>query len=189
MSARLSSPVMFARTAALLAATGGALWPASVAWVLIAARRDAEPVRGGPFPALVLGCPPGPALDRRVDRAAELWRSGHADVIVLSGRGEAEAAGDRAAAAGIPRAALRLEPRATTTWENIVFARELMGGGPVWLISDAWHLPRSTALARRAGLDARPVPVQAELGSLTRARLLAREGLAVVKTLAARPGS
>lgn len=185
MRARLPEPVMVARTLAVLAATGGAIWPASVLWVRYHARRAARPVRGGPFPALVLGCPPGPALDRRVDRAVGLWRDGHADALVLSGRGEAEVAAARAAAAGVPPAALHVEPRATTTWENLVFARAWVGDAPVWLVSDAWHLPRSTVLARRAGLDARPVGVEAALPALTRARLMAREGLAVVKSLAA----
>jgi uncharacterized SAM-binding protein YcdF (DUF218 family) len=131
-------------------------------------------------PALVLGCRPGPGLDRRVDGAVALWRAGLASRIVVSGRGEAEAGVARALRAGVPAAALLAEPHARNTRENIQLSRSLLAESTFWIVSDDWHLPRACLIARRLGLLAVPVPVRAPGPRVRRAL---REGLAVVHTV------
>ena len=82
---------------------------------------------------LVLG-----SHDTRVaERAAEVFLEGWAPLIVFSGnlgsltsgiwtRPEAEIFADVAAARGVPRENMLLEPRATHTGENVSFCRELL---------------------------------------------------------------
>jgi uncharacterized SAM-binding protein YcdF (DUF218 family) len=82
---------------------------------------------------LVLG-----SHDTRVaERAAEVFLAGWAPVIVFSGnlgsltsgiwtRPEAEIFAEVAAARGVPRANMLLEPRATHTGENVSFCRALL---------------------------------------------------------------
>ncbi len=82
---------------------------------------------------LVLG-----SHDTRVaERAAEVFLAGWAPLIVFSGnlgsltsgiwtRSEAEIFAEVAAARGVPRENMLLEPRATHTGENVSFCRELL---------------------------------------------------------------
>lgn len=74
---------------------------------------------------------------RVAERAAEVFLGGWAPLVVLSGnlgsltsglwqRPEAEIFADVAAAAGLPRERMLLEPRATNTAENVTFTRELL---------------------------------------------------------------
>lgn len=116
--------------------------------------------------ALVMGAAqydgrPSPALARRLSRALTLYEDGCVDRIVVSGGGRP---GDRTSegasgvawlrARGVPGAALAAETRATTSAENVRFARPLVGDGPVVVVTDDLHLVRSLALARHAGWDA-----------------------------------
>ena len=126
-------------------------------------------------PALLLGCPPGPRLDARVDDAVALWRRGEVSLLVVSGAGEAGVAAQRCLAAGVPRDRVVVEPRARTTWENLVYTRALTGPGPLWLVSDGWHLPRAAAMARRLGYVPRVHPVSIRTPVATTFRALARE--------------
>ena len=76
--------------------------------------------------------------DTRVaERGAELLLDGWAPVVVFSGhlgaltsrtwtRPEAEVFAEVAAARGVPRDCMLLEPRATNTAENVVFSRDLL---------------------------------------------------------------
>ncbi len=114
---------------------------------------------GAPIPALVLGCPVGPRLTGRVAAAVALWHRGEASALVVSGAGEAGPAARQLKAAGVPEGRIVVEPRACSTWENLLFTRALTGPGELWLVSDAWHLPRAAAMARRLGYAPHPVPV------------------------------
>lgn len=123
--------------------------------------------QGRPAPAgrwdaiVVLGCRvfpdgrPSAALARRVQRAAELWAAGRADVVVLTGgRGdagvvEAEVAAAVAESLGVPRAALVLETRSTSTDENARFAAEAIEGRRVLVVTDAYHVLRSERVFAR----------------------------------------
>lgn len=74
---------------------------------------------------------------RVADRAAELFRAGYADRIVVSGnvgkltlglfgKAEALAFADRLEELGIPRGCIVTETQATNTGENVVFTRRLL---------------------------------------------------------------
>jgi uncharacterized SAM-binding protein YcdF (DUF218 family) len=115
---------------------------------------------------VVLGCPvlpdgqASPGLVRRVARGVALFRQGVAPLLVLSGGGlggvpEAEIMRCLALAAGVPQAALLVEPRSRNTLENARETARLLaaqGLASVLLVSDRVHLPRAALLFRRAGL-------------------------------------
>jgi uncharacterized SAM-binding protein YcdF (DUF218 family) len=100
------------------------------------------------------------ALRRRVARGIEVFRQGAAPVLVMSGGGagivpEAEIMQSLALAAGIPEAALIVEPRSRNTLENARETARLLharGLHAVILVSDRVHLPRAALLFRHAGL-------------------------------------
>ncbi len=116
---------------------------------------------------VVLGCRvdaaglPSERMRRRMALAVALYRDGAAPLIVLSGGGlgpvaEAAAMRDLALAAGIPAAALLLEPDSRDTLANAVNTARLLkalGKRRVVLVTDRLHLPRAALLFRRAGLD------------------------------------
>ncbi len=111
-----------------------------------------------------------------MDAAIALWSSGQARHIVVSGAREATDGARRLLSAGVPPELVVVEPRARTTWENLLFSRPLLGPGPIWLVSDAWHLPRAAAMGRRLGYVPRWVPISEESGRVQHARALLREG-------------
>ncbi|WP_299816481.1 YdcF family protein [uncultured Jannaschia sp.] len=141
--------------------------------------------------AVVLGAavaPDGsasPTLALRTAHAFALWRSGRVDRIVLTGgvgrHGAAEAvvAARLARAAGVPGAALVIEDRSATTFDNLRRALALVPPGAVIvLVSNRWHLPRAWLTLRLMGRRAR---VSGAVGRAPwRATLLAilREALA-----------
>ena len=112
---------------------------------------------------------PSPVLQHRLDKAYELYREGCAARIVVSG---GKQAGDRSSegdagvrylvSKGVPAAALRAEPRATTSLENISFSMDLLGGRDVVIVTDDLHAFRTARLAKHLGLSARlaTVPVR-----------------------------
>lgn len=106
---------------------------------------------------LVLGCPSGrdgrpDAKQRwRVDLAARTLAELAPDAtLVFSGAGEADvmAADFTTRWGGGPT--IVVEPRATTTWENIGFGAALIpAGGVVRIVSDPRHVRRAEAYWRR----------------------------------------
>lgn len=142
-------------------ALGGALSWGGLAWGLDRYGQG-RPAPEGRFDAIVvLGCrvfpdgTPSVALARRVQKAAELWAEGRAEVIVLTGgRGdtgvvEAEVAAAVAESLGVPRAAMVLETRSTSTDENARFAAEAIAGRRVVVVTDAYHVLRSERVFAR----------------------------------------
>ncbi|WP_417210609.1 YdcF family protein [Antarctobacter sp.] len=120
--------------------------------------------------ALVLGAAvrpggvPSPALERRARHAAALWRDGHVRGLVLSGGErthpptEAEVMAQVCRDAGVPDAAMVLEPEASTTEENMRLARPILdalGAREVIVVTDRYHAARARLVARRVGLRAR----------------------------------
>jgi uncharacterized SAM-binding protein YcdF (DUF218 family) len=177
----LSRRQFHARTAAVLGLTGGGAWLLGCGVVVLAARRlhAGNHDDGEARPALVLGCPPGPAFLRRLEAAAGLFQAGQARFIVVSGRNEADWGAARLRSLGVPEAALRLEGAARNTWETLHLSRPLLGEGAFHLVTDRWHLPRATVVARSLGLDVRPLGA----ASPWRARTVLREGLSVVMSV------
>jgi uncharacterized SAM-binding protein YcdF (DUF218 family) len=182
-SARGSWTPLNRRVAVAVVATGGLVWIAGVGWVVwrgAEVRRSVDAASECFETALVLGCTPGPGLERRVAGAVALWRAERVRRIVVSGRGEGAAGVEWARGLGVPDAALHAEVEARTTLENFARCAPLLAHAPFFIVTDDWHMPRALTLARLHGLDGRPHPVRAPW----RSRLLAREGLSIVKTLA-----
>jgi uncharacterized SAM-binding protein YcdF (DUF218 family) len=133
-----------------LAWTGGA-------WALDGyGRAHVAPDLPGRFDAIVVaGAPvwrggvPSKALRRRTLAAVELWKAGHAPLLVLTGGlglhapPEAQVAAALAREHGVPDSALRIEDRSQNTLENAEFSRELIGEKRVLVVTDAYHVLRS----------------------------------------------
>ena len=107
---------------------------------------------------------PSPVLEARLDHALELYRAGHADLIVTTG---ANQPGDRFTQGfagfeylrnqGVPEEAILIVVDGTDTWEelsataNVLFDR---GKSSVLLVSDPYHNLRARAIAEEVGLEA-----------------------------------
>lgn len=146
----------------------------------------------GRYDALVVaGCRvypdgrPSPALEWRVRKAVDLWKEGVAPRIVFTGGlgdyppSEAEAAARLAHELGVPRSAMVLEDRSTSTEENArEAAARLHGVDRVVVVTDAYHVFRARRVFARYfdEVDA----VGSTYGKWSRIRGAFREVLAVV---------
>ena len=104
---------------------------------------------------IVLGCKvfangePSVALRERVKLAAALFESGKAPLVITSGgvgdsgHAEAEVAGRLLAELGIPRAAIHMESRSTSTQENARYCAMAVPARNVLLVTDAYHCFRA----------------------------------------------
>jgi uncharacterized SAM-binding protein YcdF (DUF218 family) len=109
--------------------------------------------------AVSRGSEPGPAIVRRVGEAARLYREGQIDLLILTGgkgegnrKAEAEVMREQAIAGNVRAEDIVLEDQARSTWENLVFAKNLTSGcSSVVAISDQYHLGRIRLLALRQG--------------------------------------
>jgi len=101
------------------------------------------------------------SLRRRVELGIALHRAGAAPLLLLTGGGErgrpeALAMAEAARAAGVPEAALLVEPRSANTFENAVESAALLrarGLRRVLLVSERYHLFRARLLFRQVGLE------------------------------------
>lgn len=113
-----------------------------------------------------------PLLRSRLDRALVLYRAaaarGQAPVMIPSGgqgsdetRAEGDAMADYLLAQGVPAGDVAAETRATTTRENLLFAREVQEAvgrpGRVVVVTNDYHALRAAMLAREIGSDAEVV--------------------------------
>lgn len=100
----------------------------------------------------------GYSTRRRVASAAEAWKAGRGKALIMTGgygtwhpdRSGALMMADLAVAYGVPREAILLEERSTTTLENLRFAFAIAddaGLDRLAISSDALHLARAGALA------------------------------------------
>lgn len=140
---------------------GGSLSWGAVAWGLDRYGQTRPAPEGRWDAIVVLGCrvfpngQPSVALARRVEAAVDLWAAGRADTLVLTGgRGdtgvvEAEVAATVAEKLGVPRSAMVLETRSTSTDENARFAAEAITGRRVVVVTDAYHVLRSERVFAR----------------------------------------
>lgn len=117
-------------------------------------------------------------LAERVAAAAELFHTGGAPIVVVTGgvtngaaRSEAAAMAEALAAAGVPDAALVVEERSRTTAENARYTAELIAARRVWLVTHAFHARRAARLFARAGFEPSVWPV----AGAPRLRWLVRE--------------
>jgi uncharacterized SAM-binding protein YcdF (DUF218 family) len=124
-------------------------------------------------------------LRARLDHAVELYRAGHAPLIVVTG-GRQE--GDRFTQAmagyrylrneGVSDEALLLEVDGTSTYTEMAATARILttrGLSSVLMVSDGYHSARLLAIAGEVGLDGAVSPTDTSYGL----RQLTRETLAV----------
>lgn len=109
-----------------------------------------------------------PVFRERINHAIDLYRRGRVHKIIFTGgQGnrneptEAAAARAYAVANGVPQSDTLMEQRSHTTYENLVFAKQLAdvhGLKKVLIVSDPMHMRRAVAMANDVGLEAYPSP-------------------------------
>ena len=133
------------------------------------ARTDKEPERDYliVLGAAVYGDQPSLTLVRRMEGARDyLLRYPESVAIVSGGMGpgetvtEAQAMHDWLVAQGIPDERILLEPKATSTQENLAYSFEIIRArgdepdGHVAIVSSAYHLYRAKLMAEKQGVEA-----------------------------------
>jgi uncharacterized SAM-binding protein YcdF (DUF218 family) len=128
-----------------------------------------------------------PVFRERINHAIELYRQGKVRKLIFTGgQGnaneptEAAAARAYAQANGIPVQDILVEQKSHTTFENIIYAKQLADANnirKVLLVSDPIHMKRAMSMAMDVGLDAAPSPTQTTRYQTWRTQLseLARE--------------
>lgn len=145
-------------------ASAAALGPTAWACLASAGRRW----RPGTVPirpvAIVLGAAvwpsgPSPLLEGRLELAARLFREGTVRAVLVSGDNSPEAnhETDTMAAVlaehGVSKDRIVADPHGYRTWDSAVRARETFGVDRAIVVTQSFHLPRSIALCRAAGID------------------------------------
>lgn len=145
------------------------------------------------FTAIVLGCrvngdDPSRCLEERLRTALELYRSGRAQRLLLSGdhgtRGydEVNTMKDWLVSQGVPEAHVFLDHAGFDTYDSMVRANKVFKVDDAIIVSQRFHLPRALYLARAAGLRAVAFAADPPGGSACRGSAV-REPLACVKAV------
>ena len=130
------------------------------------------------------------ALQRRAEKAAELYRQGVAPLMIFSGGvagtlpSEASVARDIAVKLGVPREACVLEENSHSTFENAQLTAPLLHQrkiDEVVLVSDGYHLLRSTLQFSRVGIRTQAVASERSLSSIDHAYWSVREAVALLR--------
>ncbi|MCW5249021.1 vancomycin high temperature exclusion protein [Streptomyces sp. SHP 1-2] len=110
---------------------------------------------------------PSPYLAHRLDAAAELYRAGRIEVVLVTGdNGRAEydepdAMRAYLVRAGVPDGRIVSDYAGFDTWDSCVRAKKVFGVDRAVLISQGFHIRRAVALCRRAGVTSYGVGVDA----------------------------
>ncbi|MGM0395953.1 MAG: YdcF family protein [Bacillota bacterium] len=143
--------------------------------------------------ARLYGDVPSPALLERLKVAKDyLLQNQDKDVVVTGGQGtdetipEAHAMGKYLVDNGIKEDRIIVEDRATSTYENMEFSKELIAedaGEPVrvLVVTNKHHMFRAKFLAKRQGMEAYGLPAKIPPSILVQSYI--REYFAVVKSL------
>lgn len=176
---------------------GCALGTAPFAWTYLASagrRAGLDTVPHRPV-AVVLGAAvwddgPSPLLARRLDIAVCLLKDGRVDEIIVSGdnravsRWETDAMAEYLVECGVSADRITADRHGYRTWDTCVRVRGLFGVRAATMVTQSFHLPRTVALARAAGIDAVGVG-DSSLGARRRSTVIgyAREFGAAAKAL------
>lgn len=167
------------------------------AWIRTAALGRVHPADSVPSRsvAVVLGAAawpdgPSPLLARRLDLAVALYRGGQVERILVSGDNretshrETDTMTAYLADHGIPADRIEADRYGYRTWDTCVRVRDLYGVREAVMVTQSFHLPRTIALARTAGIDAVGVGDRS-MGARRRSTVIgyAREAGASVKAL------
>jgi len=156
-------------------------------------REGARLERGeGPADAIVVlgarvlpGGVPSGSLRARAEGAAELWKTGVAPRVVTTGATHGQPPGEAVVARallielGVPPEVVLVEEKSRNTWGNFAFARSLVGGPRVYVVTEPFHMGRALLLGRMAGFDPVPWPVESPAWRrpVDRVRLLTRDAV------------
>lgn len=186
-----AAAVLLAACVLLTAGANAWVWAASAGHLQDAGSRADEAT--APV-AIVLGARmhesgrPSPWLSYRLDVAAELYRTGRVDALLVSGAGGGHSHDEPGAmrgylvAAGVPSEAVVLDPHGYDTHDTCVRAHEVFGVERALLVTQDFHTPRAVALCRAAGIDAEGVAdTRARADRAAWARSWLRERAAALK--------
>jgi len=136
--------------------------------------------------ALVLGCPKrlyggwmNPFFESRMEAAAELYRNGKAEYLIVSGdnhvRGYDEPTDMKNALIekGVPSERIYLDYAGLRTLDSVVRVKEIFGQARITVVSQDFHNERAIFLAEHHGIDAigfdaPDVPTQYAFNTLVR---------------------
>lgn len=157
--------------------------------------RGVDDVPAAPV-ALVLGAgirgdEPSRLLARRLDLAVELFRTGKAKVLLVSGDNsspdynEPDVMRRYLVDHGVPERQIVADYAGFSTWDSCVRARRIFGVDKVIVVSQQFHMRRALALCDAAGLDAYGVADDSMHGDLVGLTLFggAREVFAAYKAV------
>ncbi|SPT52858.1 vancomycin high temperature exclusion protein [Actinomyces bovis] len=125
----------------------------------------ADDTRSAPV-AIVLGAAvrpngtPSPWLAYRLDAAAQLYRQGRVEAILVSGDNRAVDYDEPTTMArylrkvGVPEQAIALDYAGVDTRATCIRAKQVFGVESALLVTQDFHLGRAVTLCRRAGVDA-----------------------------------
>lgn len=173
----------------LLYTAAGNRWVGTLLLQSLESRIPELPTHAAPFDAICVlgggsdvdrsGLPKLEAGGDRIAAAARLYHTGRVRLLVASGTSDDAPSGTRSLGQetrqlwmgmGVPESAILVVERpCRITREEIsayVELKQKYGWQRVGLVSSAWHLPRAMGLAKKAGLQATPIPAD----SLSRTR-------------------
>ena len=143
--------------------------------------------------AVVMGCAPtllggwdNPYFTARIEAAAELWRAGKVEALIVSGDNHAEWYDEptemKAAlvAAGVPEDRVVCDYAGFRTLDSVVRAKTVFGLDSFLVVSQDFHVRRAIFLGRCKGLDVRGYAARGVPFGHLSSRTLAREPLARV---------
>ncbi|MER6612365.1 SanA/YdcF family protein [Streptomyces xantholiticus] len=108
---------------------------------------------------------PSPYLAHRLDAAAELYRTGKARVVLVTGDNsrveydEPDAMRAYLTERGVPDDRIVSDYAGFDTWDSCVRAKKIFGVERALLVSQGFHIRRAVALCRSAGVDSYGVGV------------------------------
>ena len=149
--------------------------------------------------AAVWGAEVSPVFRERINHGIDLYRKGKVRKLIFTGgqgnRGEpteSSAARRYALEREIPADDILIEEESHTTYENILYAKQLadaQGVQKVLIVSDPLHMKRAVAMARDVGFVAEPSPTPTTMyqGLRSQAGLLAHETYYYIGYLLRRP--
>ena len=166
--------------------------------VLVAAAGRVTPVgRAAAAPArraaVVMGCVPklaggwdNPYYTARIEAAAELWRAGKVEALVVSGDNHVEWYDEptemKAAlvAAGVPEDRIVCDYAGFRTLDSVIRAKTIFGLDSFLVVSQDFHVRRAIFLGRCRGLDVRGYAARGVPFGRLSSRTIVREPLARV---------
>ncbi|MCX4908887.1 vancomycin high temperature exclusion protein [Streptomyces sp. NBC_00878] len=110
---------------------------------------------------------PSPYLAHRLDAAAELYRDGRVEVVLVTGDNsredydEPDAMRAYLTERGVPDARIVSDYAGFDTWDSCVRAKKIFGVDKAVLISQGFHIRRAVALCQEAGVESYGVGVAA----------------------------